>query len=1183
MPQKGPHISLAPERLVKRVLGLPLEEFQTWPEYLQQLALDLAEELFIIRYNPFIPAKDVRQSVDAQLQAERAALSPEYYRELSGCLERFWQSYEADQKFKAQLISRLSSILDKEQIVSASNNLIECSTDATDLRMELPALVVFPENTTQIQGIIRLANEMGFPIVPRGGGSGLTGGAVPAKPRSVILSLSRFKAILDVDTQARTITVQSGVITLSAIQAAAAKGLLFTVDPASKAASSIGGNVSENAGGPFAFEYGTTLDNILAYKMVLPTGEVIQVNRVDHPRHKIMPEDMAVFEILDEFGNSREVIKLQGDEIRGTALGKDVTNKFLGGLPGVQKEGVDGIITEATFTLYPILPHSRVMCLEFYGNSMRNAMYVIKDIVALRDEIRKEGDLVKLSALEEFGIKYVQAIEYSKKSNKFDGIPISVLIIQLDSTDEDAVFDAVRRIVDICDKYDNVDSFVAADAQEAEVFWHDRHQLSAISKRTSGFKLNEDIVIPLEVIPDFSDFLEEQNLYYLAIAYREALQQVQLLPGIEVDDEFIRMEMDVASSIIKGKTSKDDLPEQELQLQTSFFFQHLKSKYFKLHEELTKIFDNMQSTRVIIANHMHAGDGNCHVNLPVNSNDPRMLGLAEEAVEKIFRKVLEFKGQVSGEHGIGITKIGFLAEEKIAALRTYKKKVDPNNIFNPGKLTQRDLVVVPYTFSFNRLIKDINKTALPGKESLISLLLNVQTCTRCGKCKQVCPMYLPQKGLLFHPRNKNITLGALVEAIYYSQLQNGEPETRLLGELRKILEHCTACGKCYAICPVKIRTQDVTLQMRAYLEEKGAGGHPFKNRVLHLLSQDPQNTLPRMAKIAGIGQELGNRAVHLLPAKWRERLDSPLLRGKGPSTQFKNLKEGLNLPKGNILTAEKIGSKRAVIYFPGCGAGLFYRSIGMASVRLLLDAGVSVILPPDHLCCGYPLLASGCKDQFERIGAENQKVMEGLIRQAEAAGFVIKAVLTACGTCREGIKGYRLKSLETRQVEFMDVVQFIIQQDKGGFGQGPAQLLYHAACHHEWTGVAPLKAGEIYASELGRLVGAEVSVSHYCCGESGLGALTSPRIYNRLRMRKKEQLTDDLAAYPAESPVVVGCPSCKIGISRTLLDMGVDREVLHTLEFLARLRHGQSWRKDFHKQLARASSENGVQTLSRTP
>lgn len=184
-------------------------------------------------------------------------------------------------------------------------------------------------------------------------------------------------------------------------------------------------------------------------------------------------------------------------------------------------------------------------------------------------------------------------------------------------------------------------------------------------------------------------------------------------------------------------------------------------------------------------------------------------------------------------------------------------------------------------------------------------------------------MYLPQRGLLYHPRNKNITLGALVEAIYYSQLQNGEPDPRLLGELRKILEHC-GLRQIAAICPVKIRTQDVTLQMRAYLEEKGAGGHPFKNRVLNLLSQDPQTALPKVAKLAGVGQELGNRAVGLLPPSWRERLDSPLLRGKGPSTQFKNLKQSLNLDKGNIFTREDLKHKRAVLYFPGCGASIFF-------------------------------------------------------------------------------------------------------------------------------------------------------------------------------------------------------------------------------------------------------------------
>jgi Fe-S oxidoreductase len=269
-----------------------------------------------------------------------------------------------------------------------------------------------------------------------------------------------------------------------------------------------------------------------------------------------------------------------------------------------------------------------------------------------------------------------------------------------------------------------------------------------------------------------------------------------------------------------------------------------------------------------------------------------------------------------------------------------------------------------------------------------------------------------------------------------------------------------------------------------------------------------------------------------------------------------------------------------VLYFPGCGASLFYRSIGMATVRLLLDAGISVVLPPDHLCCGYPLLASGCSDQFERLGANNQKALSALIRQAETTGFVIKSVLTSCGTCREGVKDYRLKSLETKQVEFFDVVQFLIQHNRQAFENAPDRLLYHAACHHEWTGVAPLKAAEVYARELGLLLKADIGISPHCCGESGLGALTSPKIYNRLRARKKEQLTQDITAYTPDSPIVVGCPSCKIGISRSLLEMDVQREVLHTTEFLAALRHGTNWRKNFYKHLSTAKSHNGVQTIA---
>ena len=147
---------------------------------------------------------------------------------------------------------------------------------------------------------------------------------------------------------------------------------------------------------------------------------------------------------------------------------------------------------------------------------------------------------------------------------------------------------------------------------------------------------------------------------------------------------------------------------------------------------------------------MHAGDGNCHVNIPVNSNDLHMLEIAEEAAMRVMAEAQEMGGAVSGEHGIGITKIAFLGKDKMGAIREFKNRVDPRDVFNPAKLTQRELPVRPFTFSFNRLIEDIRQSGLPDKDRLISLLASVQMCTRCGKCKQVSPMMYPECSYHFH-------------------------------------------------------------------------------------------------------------------------------------------------------------------------------------------------------------------------------------------------------------------------------------------------------------------------------------------------------------------------------------------------------------------------------------------------
>jgi FAD/FMN-containing dehydrogenase/Fe-S oxidoreductase len=1172
MSDKKPHISLPIERLIPRVLGISPDEFEAWPEDVQNLASAVASELFLVRYNPFVDPADIIRGVDKRLDEAKKVVSGEYVGIITKGKRAYWKSFEEDQSFKAAVLDKLAGFLPAHCINLSPNSLVETSTDATDLRMELPMALLTPETTEQIREVVLLANVLGFSIIPRGGGSGATGGAIPARTRIVVLSLSRLKNIVSIDRQAKVLCAQAGVITLDAIKAAAKEDLLLTVDPASKAASSLGGNISENAGGPFAFEYGTTLDNILSYKIVLPGGDLVEVRRKDHPRHKILPQETAVFEIFGQDGALRDTVSLGGGEIRGPGLGKDVSNKYLGGLPGVQKEGVDGVIVEACFTLHDRPALSRTLCLEFYGRSMHNAMLVIGDVVGLRDHIRAHGDLVKISALEEFNSKYVRAIEYQKKSATYEGEPISVLLIQLDSDDESALDRAVHDIIDIVEPYENVDIFAAEDERQAELFWEDRHKLSAISKRTSGFKINEDIVIPLRVIPEFADFMEQLNLFYLAKAYRLALQKVSQLHGIPPSDEFISMEMQFSVKILRGEISAKDLSDQEFEVQTYFFFRDLIARYPKKAVTLETFHQNMLATRIVVASHMHAGDGNCHVNIPVNSNDPDMMSQAMEVADKVFEKVTTLGGAVSGEHGIGITKIAFLQEDKIWALKKYKQQVDPAGVFNPGKLTQRGLDVEPYTFSFNRLIQDLRRTALPEKERLIRLLTNIQVCTRCGKCKQVCPMFQPQRGLIYHPRNKNISLGALIEAIYYSQVQHGEPGAGLLEHLKGLVEHCTACGKCAGVCPVKIDSSLVALEARAFLDEKQASGHPLKTKALGYLAEEPEKRVPQAVKLMAWGQQGLQRITGLVPGMWRRRFESPLVHGPTPSIGLKNLYETVHLDQGVVFVPENPSFlAETVFYFPGCGASLFYRSIGMGTLHLLLRAGVTVIVPDRHMCCGYPLLASGSEGAFLSNRARNADNLQKLFVACADAGAKPQFVLTSCGTCREGLSEFDWKTVLGAVPPHQDVVQFLLTrmpERSPAAGPGPDRLLYHASCHSEWTGQNPAKSPEIYRKALETITGLPVDLSPGCCAESGLGALTSPAIYNRIRERKKEQLTLDLSEAPDSRPVIVGCPSCKVGVKRCLMGLGRKQPVLHTVEMLAEMIDGPKWKRVFKKLTA---------------
>src|SRR5438477_6763901 len=211
-------------------------------------------------------------------------------------------------------------------------------TDATDWRIEYPFIVLHPDAVAEMPGLVRGCIELGLTIIPRGGGTGYTGGAVPLDRRSAVITTEKRELLSAVERIAlpgrseptATIEAGAGVVTKRAIDAAETGGLVFAVDPTSADASCIGGNVAMNAGGKKAVLWGTALDNLLSWKMVTPDARWLEVTRVDPNLGKIHDAATATFE-LAWYGDDgvtverKETLATAGAAFRKAGLGKDVT------------------------------------------------------------------------------------------------------------------------------------------------------------------------------------------------------------------------------------------------------------------------------------------------------------------------------------------------------------------------------------------------------------------------------------------------------------------------------------------------------------------------------------------------------------------------------------------------------------------------------------------------------------------------------------------------------------------------------------------------------------------------------------------------------------------------------------------------------------------------------------------
>ena len=452
---------------------------------------------------------------------ERDAIVGELLDAARTAVQSFADQFDKVGELRRRTNRVLGRVTSKDNIKFDGLSRVSHVTDATDWRVEYPFVVLTPDTEAEMAGLVKGCVELGLTIIPRGGGTGYTGGAIPLVWNSAVINTEKLEAMTEVELQrlpgldvdVATVWTEAGVVTQRVSDAADRAGYQFAVDPTSAEASCIGGNIAMNAGGKKAVLWGTALDNLASWRMVTPEAKWLEVIRLNHNLGKIHDVEVASFELryFDASGKKlerSERLDIPGRIFRKEGLGKDVTDKFLAGLPGIQKEGCDGLITSARWIVHKMPAHTRTVCLEFFGNA-KDAVPSIVDIKDYMFAQARDGGAV-LAGLEHLDDRYLKAVGYATKSKR-GGLPKMVLVGDIAGDDADAVARATSEVVRLANGRAG-EGFVAVSADARKKFWLDRKRTAAISKHTNAFKVNEDVVIPLPRMGEYTEGIERINI-----------------------------------------------------------------------------------------------------------------------------------------------------------------------------------------------------------------------------------------------------------------------------------------------------------------------------------------------------------------------------------------------------------------------------------------------------------------------------------------------------------------------------------------------------------------------------------------------------------------------------------------------------------------------------------------------
>lgn len=1218
---------------------------------------------------------DAQDDGDPAVAATRSRAVEHLLAAARRAVDGFGREFSETYDLRKRALKVLGAYTDKRNIRFDGMHRISHVTDATDWRVEYPFLVLVPDTEDEMAGLVKGCIELGLTIIPRGGGTGYTGGAIPLTPMSAVINTEKLIGIGEVemtampglDREYATIHTYAGVVTQRVSQAAEKAGFVFAVDPTSAHASCVGGNIAMNAGGKKAVLWGTALDNLASWRMVDPNGDWLDVTRIAHNLGKI--HDAPQAEFLLEWTHPSvkgapkgapfrtETLTIDGKRFRKEGLGKDVTDKFLSGLPGIQKEGTDGLITSGRWILHKMPKFTRTVALEFFGQA-RDAIPSIVEITNYLNGLPKNGDpafsTLRLAGLEHLDERYLRAVGYATKSKR-GVLPKMALFGDIVGDDENAVALAASEVVRIANTRVG-EGFVAVSPEARKKFWLDRARTAAIARHTNAFKINEDVVIPLPRMGEYTDGIERinvelsiKNKLQLADGLRNYLASDHLPlaksddassgEGVERDEimgdrplqaralvdlvtkrwSFILANLDMplpearegleslgldhfsaafdARLAIQPDARLFDLVQdhtvriswkQELRAPLRQIFNG--SAYTCILDESTAIHKRILRSRVFVALHMHAGDGNVHTNLPVNSDDYDMLQDAHKAVERIMKLARSLDGVISGEHGIGITKLEFLKDEEIQEFRDYKIRVDPEGRFNKGKLLNLEGAHADlrnaYTPSFG----------LMGHESLImqqsdigEIAHSIKDCLRCGKCKPVCTTHVPQANLLYSPRDKILATSALIEAFLYEEQTRRGVSIRHWEEFEDVSDHCTVCHKCVTPCPVNIDFGDVSMNMRNLLRKMDKRSFKPANRaaMFFLNATDPTTinaTRKVMVDFGFKAQRFGNR---MLKGFAKPQLAAPApTTGKAPVREqvihFINKKMPGNLPKKTAralldIEDDKIvpiirnpkktnADTEAVFYFPGCGSERLFSQVGLATQAMLWEVGVQTVLPPGYLCCGYPQRGAGQFDKAEKMVTDNRVLFH---RMANTLNYLdIKTVLVSCGTCYDQLATYQFEKIFPG-CRIMDIHEYLLEKGVKLEGVNGTRYMYHEPCHTPMKLQDSIKTVNALVSTVDNV---KIEKNDRCCGESGTFAVSRPDIATQVRSRKEgemvkgaDKLRED--GFKGDVKILTSCPSCLQGLSRYNDDSGTTADYI--VVEIAKHLLGENWLPEY---VARANA-----------